>query len=117
MLYNGLGKTWENPPSVGYVCYCSHMDNYCCWNKKNGFPLHNGDCFTAHGPVNRNAAMAVTFTDGKTIIYKNVRVCVNRFDNDGIDVDGTTVKFETADGTCFTLVGVRQYVYEIDDDL
>lgn len=88
----------------------------CCWNIKNNQPTHNGDCLAFYGPQFRDATMAVTFTDGATIIYKNVRVCINRFDNDGIAVDGTTLKFEAAD-ICFTLLGVRQYVYEIDGDL
>ncbi len=93
------------------------MDNTnCCWNRKNAYANHNEDCLLIYGPVYRNATMAVTFTDGQTIIYKNVRVCINKPHNDGIRVDGTTVYFETMD-TTFTVVGVRQFVYEIDDDL
>lgn len=89
--------------------------NTCCWNTRNGLP-HNSDCLKTYGPQYRNASVAVTFMDGKTIIYRNIRVCINRPGNDGIRVDGTTVSFETMD-TCFTLCGVRQYVYEIEDDL
>lgn len=90
------------------------MPNDCCWNMKNGYATHNSDCLTAHGPQYRDAEMAVTFMDGYTQIYKNVRVCINRHDDDGIGVNGTTLKFEAND-VCFTLLGVRQYVYEIQD--
>jgi hypothetical protein len=93
-------------PHTGYM-------NNCCWNIENNYPTHNPDCLTAYGPQFRDATMAVTFTDGETIVYKNVRVCINRPSRDGIGVDGTTLKFEAGD-TCFTLLGVRQYVYEID---
>jgi hypothetical protein len=95
------------------------MDNYCCWNMKNAHrlnrfdPAHNDDCLATHGPVYADATMAVTFMDDKTIIYKNVRVCVNRPDNDGIRVDGTTLAFEAGD-VCLTVLGVRQFAYEID---
>lgn len=93
------------------------MDNKtCCWNMKHGYQSHNNDCLATYGPQYRNATMAVTFMDGQTITYKNVRVCINRpLQGDGIRVDGTTLKFEAAD-ICFTLLGVRQYVYSIDAD-
>jgi hypothetical protein len=79
---------------------------------------HNTDCRTTYGPQFRDATMAVTFMDGKTQIYKNVRVCINRLlengaEDDGIMVNGTTLRFEASD-TNFTLLGVRQYTYEID---
>lgn len=91
------------------------MDNNCCWNMKNNQPTHNGDCLARYGPQFRNATLAVTFMDGATIIYKNVRVCINKPGYDGIEVNGTTVRFETID-TPFTVCGVRQFVYEIDLD-
>jgi hypothetical protein len=81
---------------------------------KNALPRHNGDCLATYGPQYRDATMAVTFMDGKTIIYKNVRVCINRPNNDGLTVEGTTLKFEAND-VCFTVLGVRQYVYELDN--
>jgi hypothetical protein len=90
-------------------------DKGCCHNRRAGFPHHNGDCFATYGPVYMDATMAVTFTDGATIIYKNVRVCINVRDRDGIEVSGTTIKFEAGD-VCFTLVGVRQFTYEIESD-
>ena len=62
------------------------------------------------------ATMAVTFMDGKTIIYKNVRVLAVLGFSDPVVVDGTNVTIEAAD-TVFHLLGVRQFVYEIDDDL
>lgn len=96
--------------------YLGPMNEFCCYNIKKDLGVHNWDCYAFHGPRYKNATMAVTFTDGQTIIYKNVRVCINKRDDDGIVVDGTTVKFEAAD-TCFTVVGVRQYVYEIEDTL
>lgn len=83
---------------------------------KNGHPVHNDDCLATYGPQFRDATLAVTFMDGETIIYKNVRVPINLPGDEGIRVDGTTIYFEAGD-TCFTAVGVRQFVYEIDDDL
>jgi hypothetical protein len=92
------------------------MDNEtCCWNRKNGYANHNTDCLHIYGPVHMDATMAVTFTDGATIIYKNVRVCINRPGRDGIDVDGTTIKFEAGD-VPLVLLGVRQFTYEIDPE-
>jgi hypothetical protein len=87
----------------------------CCWNMAN-VPNegHNDDCLTTFGPLHVPATMAVTFTDGVTTIYKNVRVCVNMPGHDGITVDGTTIVFETEDDTVFHLCGVRQFVYECD---
>lgn len=101
--------------------YTRYMTNTCCWNTRNADlldptdPEHDDDCLTTHGPVYMDATMAVTFTDGATIIYKNVRVCINRPGRDGIDVAGTTIKFEAGD-VCFTLLGVRQFTYEIESD-
>jgi hypothetical protein len=86
----------------------------CCWNVKNGHPMHNSDCLVAYGPINRPATMAVTFMDGETIIYKNVLVCINRPGDDGIRIDGTSITFEAGD-VPFTLLGVRQFTYELDD--
>jgi len=98
------------------------MDNYCCWNKRNNLdvPEHNEDCLATYGPQYRDATMAVTFMDGKTVIYKNVRVCINRLlpngaEDDGIIIDGTTLRFETRD-VAFTALGVRQYTYTLDDE-
>lgn len=88
----------------------------CCWNMRN-VPSegHNEDCLTAFGPLHLPATMAVTFTDGQTIIYKNVNVCVNTpLAGDGIKVTGTRMDFETMGGTFFTLLGVRQYTYTLD---
>lgn len=98
------------------------MDNTnCCWNRKNGYANHNTDCLLVYGPQYRDATLAVTYMDGKTVIYKNVRVCVNRLlpsgaEDDGLIIDGTTLRFETMDVT-FTALGVRQYTYTIDGDL
>lgn len=89
----------------------------CCWNMKNA-PRegHNIDCLATYGPQFRDATLAVTFMDGKTIIYKGVRVCINKPGYDGIEVNGTTVEFETLD-VPFTVCGVRQFTYSIDGDL
>lgn len=97
------------------------MNETCCWNKRNGYASHNTDCLAATGPQYRDATLAVTFTDGKTILYKGVRVCINRLhpsgaEDDGLIIDGTTLRFETLD-VAFTLLGVRQYTYTIDGDL
>ena len=95
------------------------MDNKtCCWNRKNGYASHNEDCLLVYGPLTKDATLAVTYMDGKTIIYKGVRVVVNRLlengaEDDGIIIDGTTVRFETLDVT-FTAVGVRSYTYTLD---
>lgn len=96
--------------------YSVPMTNDCCWNIKNDHYPHNNDCLATYGPQFRDATVAVTFMDGKTIIYKNIRVCINRPGDDGIVVNGTTVEFETYD-VCFTLLGVRQYTYTLDGDL
>jgi hypothetical protein len=61
------------------------------------------------------ADMAVTFMDGKTIIYKNVRVLGMVGYTDPVVVDGTSLHIEAGD-TVFHLLGVRQYVYEITRD-
>lgn len=87
----------------------------CCWNTKNNLPTHNGDCLAHYGPQFRDATLAITYMDGATIIYKGVRVCINKPGYDGIEVKGTTVEFETLT-VPFTAVGVRQYTYEIDAD-
>lgn len=104
---------------VRYDCnaYSWYMDK-CCWNMKNGLTYHNGDCFAAYGPAFRDATLAVTFVDGKTEIYQNVQVCINRLrdngaEDDGIIIDGTTIRFETPD-VAFTVLGVRQYTYTLD---
>ena len=98
--------------------YHRPMDNNnCCWNRMHGYQDHNNDCLLAYGPQYRNATMAVTFMDGQTLIYKNVRVCINTPKvDDGITANGTTLSFEVEAGTGFTLLGVRQYVYTIDED-
>ncbi len=62
------------------------------------------------------ATMAVTFLDGKTVIYKNVRVLAVRGYSDPVVVEGPTGLSIEAGDTVFHLLGVRQYVYEIDDD-
>lgn len=60
------------------------------------------------------ATMAVTFLDGQTIIYKNVRVLAHLGFSDPVVVDGTGMTIEAHD-TVFHLLGVRQFVYTIDD--
>lgn len=90
------------------------MTYYCCWNIGQGKPTHNDDCLAAFGPKFMDADLAVTFTDGATIIYKNVRVCINKPDDDGINVIGTTIEFETMD-VSFTAVGVRYFTYTLND--
>lgn len=102
---------------TGHNFYC---DNYarkeeCCWNMRN-VPEegHNEDCFDTYGPLHVPGTMAVTFTDGVTLIYKNVRFCVNVPSRTGVEVDGTSITFETECDTVFHLVGVRQFVYEYD---
>jgi hypothetical protein len=53
--------------------------------------------------------IAVTFMDGKTIIYKDCRFLAILGFSNPITVNGTTLEFE-AGGVPFTCLGVRQYV-------
>lgn len=72
---------------------------------------------TGENPFNvwPEADMAVTFMDGKTIVYKNVRVLGMLGYDDPVKVDGTNMEIETED-TVFHLLGVRQYVCSITRD-
>lgn len=61
------------------------------------------------------ADMAVTFMDGQTSIYKNVRVLGMLGYSDPVVVNGTSMTIEAGD-VVFHLLGVRQYVYTITRD-
>lgn len=61
------------------------------------------------------ADMAVTYLDGKTEIFHNVRVLGMRGYTDPVVVNGTTMEIESGD-VVFHLLGVRRYSFTITRD-
>lgn len=110
-------KKWKNFLSACRVARVGAMHYSVPMSNDNNRPQYLSPLETGENPLNvwPEADMAVTFLDGATHIYKNVRVLGMLGYSDPVKVDGTTLTIEAGD-VVFHLLGVRQYVFTITRD-